>query len=69
MRNAYFVRLDRGESIAQVALATGVHADTISAIERGESARPRGSTIKKLADYYGVPARTLFDPPSNREAA
>lgn len=60
VRNAYYLRLDRGESVADVAIATGLSEDTVSDFERGVSRWPRTSTVKALADHFGVTARVLL---------
>lgn len=60
MRPAFYIRLASGETVAQVAEATGLNRKSVTAFERGEST-PHGPTVKALADHYGVPVRDLFE--------
>lgn len=61
-----------GVSVRQVALAIGVAPSTLGDIKRG--ARPRDTTLKKLADYFGVSVEYLItgtkkeDTPSEEDA-
>lgn len=59
MRNAYYIRLDRGETLGEVARATGLDEGTIRDLERGERS-PQTATVKRIADHYGVTARELL---------
>lgn len=61
-RPAFYLRASRGLTITDVADATGVKRSTLAGFERGETA-PHGPTLKKLADYYKVPVRALFEEP------
>lgn len=61
MRPAYFIRVDRQETLATVAEATGLHADTISAFETGETRRAAPRTLAALSRHYGVSVRELLD--------
>lgn len=69
MRPAYFIRIERGESLGIVAEATGLDPDTISALERGDTRRPAPKTLRALARYYGVPVKNLLEAPEPRAVA
>jgi transcriptional regulator with XRE-family HTH domain len=62
MRPAYYIRLATGETVAQVAEATGLNRKSVTAFERGETTA-HGPTVKALAEHYGVPVRELFEEP------
>lgn len=61
-RPAFYLRATRGLTITEVADATGVKRSTLAGFERGET-EPHGPTLKKLAEYYQVPVRALFEEP------
>lgn len=60
-------RLERGETISAFARRCGVAPLTVSNFERGQ-APSFASTIRALADGYGVTVRELLDT-EEREAA
>lgn len=60
MRPAYYLRLQRGDSLSDVADALDMGRGTLAAFERGER-NPQAPTVKRLAEYYGVPVRELFE--------
>lgn len=60
MRPAYYIRASRGETLGEVAQATGLNPDTISLFERGDTVRPSPGTLAKLAEHYGVTVRELL---------
>jgi transcriptional regulator with XRE-family HTH domain len=53
------LRARRGLTLVEVAKETGIGRDTLSELERGHR-RPIMPTIRKLADYYGVPVEELL---------
>lgn len=61
MINAQFLRLSRGESVNQVANATGIANVTIARLEKTEQP---GSydVMAKLASYFGVEPNDLLTP-------
>lgn len=61
--NALRLRLDRGLTVAEVLEGTGLTRPTLRKIESDETYFPRAQTLKKLADYYQVPASTLRSKP------
>lgn len=63
MRPAYFIRINREESLGTVATATGLDPDTISAFERGETRRPAPKTLTALAKHYDVTVEALLEAP------
>jgi transcriptional regulator with XRE-family HTH domain len=48
-----------GRSPEQVGEQTGVNGRTIRRLEDGESVNPRSTTLRALADYYGLHASVL----------
>jgi transcriptional regulator with XRE-family HTH domain len=62
MRPAYYLRMERGESLSDVADALDMGRGTLAAFERGER-NPQAPTVKRLAEHYGVPVRELFEEP------
>ena len=60
MRPAYYIRASTGQTLGQVAKATGLNPDTISAFERGDTTRPHPLTLSQLAAHYGVTVRELL---------
>lgn len=66
MRDAFFIRVNRGETLQTVASATLLDPDTISDLEKGETKHPSARTLKTLAAYYEVDVRDLM---TTREAA
>lgn len=60
MTTAYFLRVAAEQTLEQVASATGLSADTISLLERGETRRPHPRTLNALAAHYGVSVRQLL---------
>lgn len=48
------LRRTRGETIRQVAIATDLTESTVSLAENGKIPNPRLSTIRALAEHYGV---------------
>lgn len=54
------LRLERGCSIAEVERETGVNHKTIVAWERGEQLRPNATTLKAVADFFGVSPTELY---------
>lgn len=55
------LRLDRGDSLARVAKATGVSVGFLSALERGHMSASV-STLRRLARFYHLNILALFDP-------
>jgi transcriptional regulator with XRE-family HTH domain len=51
-------RLDRGETLASIAAATGVSRQTLMRMERHGS-NPLAPTAKRLADHFGVPVTVV----------
>lgn len=66
MRDAFFIRVNRGETLQTVAAATRLDPDTISDLEKGETKHPSPRTLTALATYYEVDVRDLL---TTREAA
>jgi len=52
--------LEKGVNVSDVMRETGLSATPIYAILKGEAKRPLSSTIKKLADYFGVSPKYLL---------
>lgn len=48
------LRLERGETIRQVAIATGLTEGAVNMAEIGKTPNPRLKTVKALAEHYGV---------------
>lgn len=61
-RPAFYLRATRGLTITEVAEATGIKRGTLAGFERGKI-EPHGPTLKRLAEYYAVPVRELFEEP------
>lgn len=67
------LRIDHGLTARGLATEVGVAPMTVLRIESGENAN--APTLKKLADFFGVPASTLTRPavfapfPEGEEAA
>lgn len=55
------MRIERGESINDVAFATRVTQSQVSRIESGKTKNPRLSTLKKLAEHFGVSIEELME--------
>lgn len=56
-------RLRGSRTQKEVALGLGMPVTTLSTLENQESV-PRGSVLKKLADFYGVPLSYFYAAPS-----
>ncbi len=61
-------RLRGSRTQKEVALALGMPVTTLSTLENQE-AIPRGSVLKKLADFYGVPLSYFYAAPSTEMKA
>ena len=48
------LRRARGETVRQVAIATGLTENTVTQAENGAIENPRLRTLKALAEHYGV---------------
>lgn len=48
------LRLEKGETQLEAATASGVVPNVVYSIENGKTKDPRVSTVKKLADHFGV---------------
>lgn len=55
------MRLERGMTQRQVAIACDLTQETIKNLERGHQDNPTLETLKKLADCYGVKVSDLLD--------
>lgn len=53
------LRLDRGLSAKDVAHDVGITPVTLRKIEKHADHTPHPTSLKRLGDYYGVPASTL----------
>ena len=51
---------EKGVNVSDVVRDTGLSATPIYAILNGKAKRPLSSTIKKLADYFGVTSKYLL---------
>ena len=51
---------EKGVNVSDVVRETGLSATPIYAILNGKAKRPLSSTIKKLADYFGVTSKYLL---------
>lgn len=58
MRPIERLRLDAGQTITEVALATGIARNTIARAERGRGTIS-DATLIALAGHYGIPASDL----------
>lgn len=58
-RIAYF-RIERGLSLRDLSLMSGIDSGTINRLENGLS-KPRAKTVKALCDALGVSTSELFD--------
>lgn len=56
------LRYNRGLSQEGLAAELGLSQATIFKWERGEVARPKPNTAKKLVDFFEVPLATLLAP-------
>jgi transcriptional regulator with XRE-family HTH domain len=54
------VRAHRGLSLREIASDSGFASGYLSQLERGDVGQPTPSTLKRLADVYGVPLPTLM---------
>lgn len=52
--------MQRGESVTSVAISLG-YSRSISTTWKNTKGMPRPSTVKKLADYFGVPVSYFTD--------
>lgn len=52
--------LEKGVNVSDVVRETGLSPTPIYAILNGKAKRPLSSTIKKLADYFGVSSKYLL---------
>lgn len=61
------LRVDRGQSQAVVAQATGFTQTNLSALERRDTI-PRESVVQKLAAYYNVPVTYFYETEKQQQA-
>jgi transcriptional regulator with XRE-family HTH domain len=60
MNRFLMLRYEKGLTRAEVAIGSGVTAQTLKRLENDDTDTPSAPTVKKLADYYEVPVADLL---------
>jgi transcriptional regulator with XRE-family HTH domain len=68
VRNAYFVRLEKGLTAIEAAEQAGVSLGALRSLERGDR-EPSAPVVARLCSLYGLGARDLLSDEAEQKAA